>query len=280
MIKRKIQCNGHCIENRNFQMLIEKRVCLMILYFSATGNSRYIAERIARETNDETVSLNLLMKENKKDDLISETKPFVFVCPTYAWRLPRVVDDYIRKTVFKGNCKVYFVMTCGGETAGAIRHVKKLCQYKGWDLQGFAEVVMPDNYIVMFPAIDKATAKNIIEGAKPLINRISVDIHNGNHFSILAQKGIIGWLESGLVNGMFYKLFVHAKGFHVNETKCVCCGKCAELCPLNNIAITSGKPVWGYHCTHCMACLHRCPTEAIEYKKNTQNKTRYFFDNQ
>ncbi len=260
-------------------MIIEKRVCLMILYFSATGNSRYVAERIARETNDKTVSLNLLIKQNKKDDLISKTKPFVFVCPTYAWRLPRVVDDYIRSTSFKGNRKVYFVMTCGDETANAIRYVKKLCQYKGWDLQGFAEVIMPDNYIVMFPSIDKTKAKNIIEVAQPLINRISADIYNGNSFSILAQKGIIGRLESGLVNDIFYKLFVHAKGFHVDEAKCLCCGKCAELCPLNNIVITSGKPVWGNCCTHCMACLHRCPTECIEYKKKTQGKQRYSFDN-
>lgn len=252
----------------------------MILYFSATGNSRYIAERIARETNDETVSINLLMKQNKKDDLISEMKPFVFVCPTYAWRLPRVVEYFIRKTAFKGSSKVYFVMTCGGETANAIGHVKKLCKYKGWDLQGFAEVVMPDNYIILFPGIDKAKAKNIIEKAEPLINRISVEIHNGNRFSVTSQKGIVGKLESsGIMNSIFYTLLVHAKGFHVKETKCVSCGKCVELCPLNNIILTDGKPVWGNHCTHCMACLHRCPTEAIEYKKKTQSKPRYFFDN-
>lgn len=135
----------------------------MILYFSATGNSQYVAEQIARETNDETVSINLFMKQNKKDDLISELKPFVIACPTYAWRLPRVVEHFIRKTAFKGTSKVYFVMTCGGETANAIGHVKKLCKYKGWDLQGFAEIVMPDNYIILFPGIDKTKAKNIIE---------------------------------------------------------------------------------------------------------------------
>ncbi len=251
----------------------------MILYFSGTGNSRYIAERIARETNDEIVSLNLLMKQNVKDDLISETQPLVFVCPTYAWRLPRVVDDYLRKATFKGSCKVYFIMTCGGEIANAIHYVKKLCQYKGWDLQGFAEVMMPDNYIILFPGSDNATTKNIIEGAEPLINRISEDIHNGNRFFIMAQKGIVGQLESGIVNSIFYKLFVHAKGFHVTETKCVRCDKCAKSCPLNNIILTEGKPVWGNRCTHCMACINGCPTEAIEYKKKTQSKPRYFLNN-
>ncbi|WP_408610337.1 EFR1 family ferrodoxin [Lacrimispora sphenoides] len=59
---------------------------------------------------------------------------------------------------------------------------------------------------------------------------------------------------------------------HKYKIKHLSCGKCAELCPLNNIILTDGKPVWGNHCTHCMACLHRCPTEAIEYKKKTQGK--------
>lgn len=131
----------------------------MILYFSATGNSKYVAEQIAKETNDEIISLNLLIKQNKQNELVSEIKPFVFVCPTYAWRLPRIVDEYIRKTSFKGSRKAYFILTYGGETANARNHVKKLCRDKGWDLQGYAQVMMPDNYIVMFPDVDKETAK-------------------------------------------------------------------------------------------------------------------------
>jgi hypothetical protein len=37
---------------------------LMILYFSATGNSKYAAERIAANTNDHAVSIekNLIIK--------------------------------------------------------------------------------------------------------------------------------------------------------------------------------------------------------------------------
>lgn len=260
-------------------MPILKGVYWMILYFSATGNSQYVAERIAKETKDEIVSLNQLMKQNKQDDLISETKPFVFVCPTYAWRLPRVVEEYIRKTTFKGSRKAYFVLTYGGETASASNQVKKLCQYKGWDLQGYAQVKMPDNYLLLFPGVDKATAKEINKKAEPLINQILGDIHNGNHFSAMDENGVVSRLKSGLINGIFYRFLVNGKGFHVEETKCVSCGKCAELCPLNNIILTGGKPLWENHCTHCMACLHRCPTEAIEYKKKTQSKPRYFFYN-
>ena len=38
----------------------------MVLYFSGTGNSRFVAERIAEATNDEAVDINKYIKVNEK----------------------------------------------------------------------------------------------------------------------------------------------------------------------------------------------------------------------
>lgn len=113
-----------------------------------------------------------------------------------------------------------------------------------------------------------------------MIEQISMDLHNESHFSDMDATGVVDFLKSGFINSIFYGFLVNADGFHIQEAKCVGCGKCAELCPLNNITLTGGKPAWGKRCTHCMACIHRCPTEAIEYKRNTQSKLRYSFDRQ
>ena len=51
-----------------------------------------------------------------------------------------------------------------------------------------------------------------------------------------------------------------------------------EKCPLNNIRLENGKPVWGKNCTHCMACICYCPKEAIEYGKKSKGKPRYHFE--
>ena len=51
------------------------------------------------------------------------------------------------------------------------------------------------------------------------------------------------------------------------DAACVGCGQCVKNCPLNNITLKDRKPVWGKQCTHCMACICYCPTEAIEYGK-------------
>ncbi len=47
---------------------------------------------------------------------------------------------------------------------------------------------------------------------------------------------------------------------------------------MNNIRMENGKPVWGQACTHCMACICYCPTEAIEYGKKSVGKPRYHFE--
>lgn len=247
----------------------------MILYFTGTGNSRYVARKIAEEINDEVVSINQLIKQESEDELISTNKPFIFVCPTYAWRLPKVVTEFIRKTKFSGNNKVYFIMTCGEDTAKAINYIQKLCDDKGWELKGMAEIKMPENYIALFPVPDKEAAKEIIEEADKLIYKIASDIRNENNFNIVAPSGLNGTIKSGITNIAFYKFIVHAKGFY-STNQCIGCGKCVNLCPLNNISLKNEKPTWKNKCTHCMACISGCPTKAIEYKNKTQNKERYY----
>jgi flavodoxin len=101
----------------------------MILRFSGTGNSLYIAKFIAKIIDDKIVSINELIRNNSKEKMLSD-KPFVFVCPTYAWRIPNIVDTHIKETIFGGNNKAYFILTCGGDTGNAIYYIKKLAVKK------------------------------------------------------------------------------------------------------------------------------------------------------
>lgn len=113
----------------------------------------------------------------------------------------------------------------------------------------------------------------IIEQAEPVINQAVHSIKNGNPLpqtSISIKDNI----NSGVVNVLFYPVFVHAKKFFATGD-CVSCGKCVNMCPLNNIQLENGLPVWGNSCTHCMACICHCPKEAIEYGKHSQGLNRY-----
>jgi len=244
----------------------------MILYFTGTGNSRYIAEKIAKETEDRIININDKIKQ-KDNSFIKTDGRLIFVVPTYAWRIPGIVKEWILRTEFSDANQVWFVMNCGSEIGNAAKYNKELCEYKNFIYMGTAQVIMPENYIAMFDAPDKDEAKQIISIAEPVIDNIIDLIKEGKVFPI-PRNNLYDRFMSGPVNKIFYSLFVKADAFKVDD-KCIGCDKCEQICPLNNIKIQNAKPVWGKDCTHCMACICHCPTEAIEYGKKSVGKSRY-----
>ena len=73
----------------------------MILFFSGTGNSNYVAKRIADALGDALVNLNDRIKASDTSSVETDER-VIIVTPTYAWRIPRVVRDWLRKTELRG----------------------------------------------------------------------------------------------------------------------------------------------------------------------------------
>lgn len=245
----------------------------MILYFSGTGNSRYVAEQLSERLGDELVSINEQMKKGEPWQVRSE-RPVVLVSPVYAWRMPRVVSDWVRRTEWKGSRRLYVVLTCGGDVGNAAFYAWKLCGEKKLKFCGLAGVVMPENFITLFDAPDEEEARQVIADAEPRIAQIAETIGAGRHLAV----GTIRFsdvVKSSVVNDLFYPMFVSAGKYRATD-RCVGCGKCERLCPLNNIHMREQKPVWGSACTQCMACICGCPEEAIEYGRRTKRKRRYW----
>ena len=247
----------------------------MVLYFTGTGNSRYIAQRIAVALGDELLSMNDRIKASDTSPVASDGR-LVIVTPTYAWRIPRIVRDWMAKTDFPGAKQAWFVMTCGSEIGNAAKYNRTLCREKQLAYMGTAQIVMPENYIAMFNAPQEEEARQIVARAEPDIDRVISAIADSQAFP-QPRNNLYDRFMSGPVNPIFYSFFVKANAFTAGDA-CTGCGQCARLCPMNNITIQNGKPAWGSDCTHCMACICRCPEEAIEYRKKSLGKPRYYFE--
>ena len=59
----------------------------MIFYFSATGNSKYVADRVAEATNDYTISIVDCLKKQACDFDVTEENQVGIICPTYCGRV-------------------------------------------------------------------------------------------------------------------------------------------------------------------------------------------------
>ena len=167
----------------------------MIVYFSGTGNSRFAAEFLAKQLNDELLNAGQRMKAGEKDTLHSD-RPWVFVAPIYAWRMANVLSEYIRSAQLTGSKDAYFVLTCGGEIGNAGQYAAQLCGEIGLNYKGILQVVMPENYIAMFNAPGEEESRAIVSKAKPVLEQGGELIRQGKDFPA-PKVGLLDKLKSG-----------------------------------------------------------------------------------
>lgn len=248
----------------------------MVLYFSATGNTEFIAKEIAKRTGNECVNLLERIKAQDFSEIRSE-KPFVICAPVYVCEIPRFMTAYLKKVSFSGSKDVYFILTSGGYCGPSGYLLKRIFKAKKMSCHGHAEFKMPRNYVASddYPMLEKDEVEKRILASCEQLEKVASDILAGNKLTA-RHCFMLETIITVPFNPVWCKIKLKADDFYA-EDSCVACGKCAKLCPLNNIKMVSDKPVWADQCTHCMACIGNCPTNAIQYGNVTQKKEPYNF---
>lgn len=248
----------------------------MVLYFSATGNTEYIAKELAKRLNDECINLLERFKTQDHSPLHSE-KPFVICAPVYVCEMPRFMSKYLKEQVFSGSKDVYFTFTSGGYCGISGVLAKSMFKKKNMVYHGHAEFKMPRNYVASdaYAMLSAEETEERIQAAYQKLDSVAADILSGNQLTA-RHVFLFETIITVPFNPVWCKLKLRAKDFYATDA-CIGCGKCAKLCPLNNISLKDKMPVWGDQCTHCMACIGNCPKEAIEYGTITQAKEKYNF---
>lgn len=173
----------------------------MILYFSGTGNSQYLAESLAKEIDDIAVDLFSYIKSNKKERFESD-KAFVLLTPTYSWQVPRFITEYLNKCEFIGNKDMYVILNYGSSSGNAYKYIKEDVSSWGLNFMGLYGIKMPENYIMLFNLDDAETNKNIVLDANKELRKIADIINNKKNFK-KAKISLIDRFISGPVNSFF-----------------------------------------------------------------------------
>jgi len=251
---------------------------VMIFYFSGCGNSKHVAETIATGLNDTLVFIPEAARENRYEYELAEGERLGFVFPIYSWAPPKLVLDFVEKMNLKAKPDyLYFVCTCGDNCGHTEKVFRKAVEEKGWSLSACFSVQMPETYIGMagFKLDTEEKAKQKIAEADAALTRNILRLINKECFSEIV-KGSLSWLKTYLVNPGFNQ-YATDDTKYLSTDKCISCGKCVKVCPLQNITLEDGRPKWHGHCTMCMACYHHCPVNAIQYGKGTEGKGQYYF---
>jgi len=238
----------------------------MIYYFSGTGNSKYVAEQIAKMMGEEIRPLPY--REVGDSDSIG------IIFPIYAWGLPKIVEDFIVKLQGVKANYVWTVMTCGDDMGYADKVLNKQLQKVGLTLNAAFSVQMPNTYVCLpgFDIDSEEKADNKVKATNERIPLIVEKLKKKENVTDVV-RGPIPFTYTYVLRHVFEKTLVTDKFIKTNEN-CNKCGKCVRECPLKNITLESkeASPKWNGNCTGCLRCYHLCPMHAVQFGSMTKNK--------
>ncbi len=242
----------------------------MIVYFSSTGNCRYVALQLAKETNDKAVSI-----ENANVITVEKGEKLGFVFPTYFWRLPWIIDEYMKNVQIESEEKnpyIYFISTFGTTCGQSGAYVKKFLKKKGFNLSASFSIKTVDDWTVWFDLSNPKVVEKILKEEKSQLEEIIPMVKEKVTGDKMKNK-----MPRFLICGstLMYHFYRKTKNLQVEDT-CIGCGKCEKECPMSAIKVEDGKPIWVKdRCTMCLHCVHTCPKIAISYNKKTKKHGQY-----
>ena len=130
----------------------------IVFYFTATGNSLFIAKQLS----DSPLSIP---QELKKTDLTYEADEIGFVFPDYAAAVPVIVREFVEKARFKASY-IFSVITFGNASVNVAEWWNDWAKAKGLHNNYINTILMVDNYLPVFDMneqikIDKKTDENM-----------------------------------------------------------------------------------------------------------------------
>ena len=157
-------------------------------------------------------------------------------------------------------------------------------------LEAVGSLVMPESYVGL-PGMDvdtkeresikKKTAEKELKQFSKAIRGHLCSMKGKPWGWERLKRGPIPSFFSGPVGGFFECFLITDTPFHVDSSRCVRCGICANVCPVTDIKGGLGcEPEWMHNgkCLTCFSCYHHCPHHAIEFGKRTKKKGQYFYN--
>lgn len=251
----------------------------MIVWFSGTGNSRFVAERLAADLGDRMLRLSPGLEQICPDD-----RRVIWVCPVYSWGLPPHVRSAMRRVEVGSSGVVHhLVLTCGDDVGLTPQMWRKDMQKRSMTAGLAFSVTMPNNYVCLpgFDVDSREVADAKLAQAPQRIGEISRLIaawRVGMEAKDDVVRGRFAWMKTRVIYPWFVRYAMSPKPFRYTGA-CISCGKCAAVCPLCNVDMrhNDGRkyPEWGSYCALCLACYHVCPRHAVEYGSATESKGQY-----
>ena len=279
-----------------------------IFYFSGTGNSLFVARRLARAIVAKVTPVASVVGKSHID-VKSDALGIIFPC-YYASLgesgVPSIVQEFVKKLTNIGTKYIFAVCTHGGFPSSTIDNLSRLLESQGAFLSAGFAVRMSISYSAFdkinhalfhrpLPEMsygEKESQAILFEKCAEKVGKM-VPLISSQTPAPLETPGVTERIVSHfflkLSNKLFrsrYRKLSHSesdsaewltknadKAFLTND-KCVGCGTCSRICPVGNIVMKDDRPDWQHNCETCYGCYTWCPNAAI-YGDIVEYERRY-----
>ena len=234
----------------------------VILYFTATGNSLYVARQLAGEAG-ELLSIPQLVKAGRYE---LEADEIGIVYPVYGHMPPNMVREFIRKARLKAGYR-FAVLTYGNRRCNSAEIWDEVSRKAGCPFDYITTMIMVDNWL---PNFDMNEQMKIDKHIPESLERISSDINARRKWlepvTETERQQHAGFLQVFGIDPDTGFLMRSQDAFAVTGG-CIGCGICTEVCPRGNYSLTSTGVKTEGDCDFCFACIHNCPQKAIVFRQ-------------
>jgi len=244
-----------------------------MLYFSGTGNSKYIAELFSQHQDAPCHSI----EENIDFDALIQANDVIgFSYPVYMSSVPRIMREFVAQhmTALKGKQVIIFctqlVLSGDGTKKFATLFPKHYI-----DVIYTEHFFMPNNMndIAILPIAGNEGIQRSLVRAQRKMEAVCRNIQNGKvkkrGFSIIACA--LGFPQAVFM-GTMEKRANHAVSI---DDDCNKCGLCVEICPMDSFSMEDGSIQHKHNCTMCYRCINMCPEKAITVLLSGKIKRQY-----
>ena len=242
----------------------------LIFYFTATGNSLYVARELAGESG-QLLSIPQIIKDEHLD---FEADEIGFVFPDYAASAPLMVREFVSKAHFKAQF-IFSVITFGNFAANVADWWDDFCKEKGLQNHYINTLLMVDNYLPVFDMNEQMKIdKKISENLTQIVNDIASHREYVSHVD--ADDRMKEWLKRLQENHFPMEA---ERLLRLNTETCIACGTCAAVCPHGNFRMTDTHAEFSGSCEYCLACVHACPQKALTLERERNPQARFRNEN-
>ncbi len=263
-----------------------------LYYFSGTGNTLAVAREIAKRLGAKLIPIPQAVTQ---DRVTVRAPNLCIVFPSYialVSGVPLIVERFIRKIENIGALRIVAVCTCGGyelvNALPSLRTFARIVRSCGGRVSAGYSVRLPMNNLDYdhIPVPIERDSGVIIQRSRKKIEGVCNRIEQNRRAPFAALKALFLFVAGPLFglskqpilkslrekakepadSQLPYAALLHLtdKSIAVDDA-CTGCGTCAKLCPVNNIEIVDGKPVFLHKCELCFACDEWCPAGAIHH---------------